>query len=683
MFPTVDSRGVQVRLCPLFLGWLPTYMNAATPVTIAEEEVVEENGTTSVFYQDMHYQPVRSWRNWLIGRPLATADAPHQTVGKLVGLAVFASDALSSTAYATQEILIILAAAGTGALGHVFPISIAIAALLLIVTVSYEQTIHAYPGGGGAYIVARDNLGELPAQTAGAALLTDYVLTVAVSVSSGVAQITSAFPGLYTYRVHISVVLVLFVMLMNLRGVKESGATFAVPTYFFILMMFSTVGLGMFRYLTGSLGTVVNPPRMEAYGAVQVLTPFLILHAFSSGTAALTGVEAISNGITAFREPRSHNAGITLIWMAAILGSLFLGISFLARPIGAVPSEQETVISQLARTVFGSDGVFYLATIAATTLILILAANTSFADFPRLSALHAGDGFLPRQLTFKGSRLVYSRGIIILAVIACGLIALFRASVTALIPLYAIGVFMSFTLSQAGMARRWWRVGHLRPGEEIVDPGSTLRYENGWRTKMIINSIGSVCTLIVMVMFAVTKFRDGAWIIVLLVPVLVFIFFRIHHHYKDLAAKLSLAQYEAPPRITRQKVVLAIAGVHRGSVAALAYAKALSDDVTAVYVSIDPVESAKIRRKWEWWGQGVRLVVLDSPYRLLIEPLLAYIERVAANRLPNETITIVVPQFVPKHFWENVLHSQTALLLRMALLFKPGIVIIEVPYRIQ
>jgi amino acid transporter len=657
-------------------------MAVFAPTTVMEEEVLAGSGKASVFVENIDYHPAASWRSWLIGRPLATADAPHQTIGKFVGLAVFASDALSSTAYATQEILIVLAVAGTAALGYVFPISIAIALLLLIVTLSYEQTIHAYPGGGGAYIVARDNLGELPAQTAGAALLTDYVLTVAVSVSSGVAQITSAFPGLYTYRVHISVALVLFVMLMNLRGVKESGATFAIPTYFFVVMMFLTVGLGLLRYLAGNLGTVIDPPPMEDYGMFVAVTPFLLLHAFSSGTSALTGVEAISNGITAFREPKSRNAGITLIWMSAILGSLFLSISYLSHAIAAVPSEQETVISQLARTVFGGQGIAYLAVIVATTLILVLAANTSFADFPRLGALHAGDGFLPRQLTYKGSRLVYSRGIVVLGLIACGLIVAFRASVTALIPLYAIGVFLSFTLSQAGMARRWWRVGHLQPGEEIVDPGSTLRYEPGWRTKIVINSIGSVSTFIVMLVFAVTKFHDGAWIIVLLVPTLVFIFFRIHHHYKSVAARLSLNEYEATPRTARQRVILALGGVHRGSMAALSYAQSLSHDVTAVYVSLDEHETAKIRGKWDTWGDGVRLVVLDSPYRLLIEPLLAYIEKIAASRQPNETITIVVPQFVPRHFWENLLHNQTALMLRMALLFKPGIVIIEVPYQI-
>ena len=647
-------------------------------MTLAETE-----DTQSFIHQEANYQPGRSWRTWLIGRPLSTADAPHQTIGKAIGLAVFASDALSSTAYATQEIMVVLAAAGTMAFGLVFPISLAIVVLLVIVTISYEQTIHAYPGGGGAYIVARDNLGELPAQTAGAALLTDYILTVAVSISSGVAQITSAFPSLIPFRVEISVVMIFFIMLINLRGVKESGRAFALPTYFFILMMFMTVGVGLVKFLTGSLGQVIDPPPLDLAQTAVLITPFLILHAFSSGTAALTGVEAISNGITAFREPRSRNAGLTLIWMSAILGSLFLAISFLSHQIGAVPSESETVISQLARTVYGSRGVLYLATIVATTLILIMAANTSFADFPRLAALHAGDGFLPKQLMYKGSRLVFSRGIMALALIASLLVVIFQASVTALIPLYAIGVFLSFTLSQAGMARRWWRVGHLAPGDEIKDPGSTLRYERGWQLKIIINSVGSVATAIVMLIFATTKFRDGAWVIVILVPVLVLIFFQIHHHYKKLAKQLSLNEFGAPARVGRHRVILPIGGVHRGSLAALAFARALSDDVTAVYISIDPVEAEKVRLKWETWGGGVRLVVLDSPYRLLVEPLLTYVSQIIAVRQPNEMISIVVPQFVPKHWWANALHTQTALTLRMALMFKRGIVIMEVPYQVE
>ena len=644
---------------------------------------IESETNPSLMYREANYQPGRSWRTWLIGRPLSTADAPHQTIGKAIGLAVFASDALSSTAYATQEIMVVLAAAGTMAFGLVFPISLAIVVLLVIVTLSYEQTIHAYPGGGGAYIVARDNLGELPAQTAGAALLTDYILTVAVSISSGVAQLTSAFPSLIPFRVEISVVMIFFIMLINLRGVKESGRAFALPTYFFIVMMFFTVGTGLVKFLTGSLGQVIDPPALDMAQTVTLITPFLILHAFSSGTAALTGVEAISNGITAFREPRSRNAGLTLIWMSAILGSLFLAISFLSHQIGAIPSESETVISQLARTVYGSRGLLYLATIASTTLILVMAANTSFADFPRLAALHAGDGFLPKQLTYKGSRLVFSRGIMALALIASLLVVIFQASVTALIPLYAIGVFLSFTLSQAGMARRWWRVGHLAPGEEIKDPGSTLRYERGWQLKIVINSVGSVATVIVMLIFATTKFRDGAWIIVILVPALVLIFFQIHHHYKRLAKQLSLDAFGAPARVGRHRVIMPIGGVHRGTLAALAFARALSDDVTAVYVSIDPVDAEKVRLKWETWGGGVRLVVLDSPYRLLVEPLLTYIGQIIAVRQPNEMISIVVPQFVPKHWWANALHTQTALTLRMALMFKRGIVIMEVPYQVE
>jgi amino acid transporter len=502
---------------------------------------------------------------WLIGRPLQTADAPHQTIGRTVGLAVFASDALSSTAYATQEILVVLAAAGAIAFGLALPIALAIVVLLAIVTISYEQTIHAYPGGGGAYIVARDNLGELPAQTAGAALLTDYILTVAVSISSGVAQIVSAFPAIAPYRVTLAVTLVLLVMLVNLRGVKESGRAFAVPTYFFLAAMALTVIIGLVRYFTGTLGTVEDPPLMHVGGTLAIVTPFLLLHAFANGTTALTGVEAISNGITAFREPRSHNAGITLIWMSVILGSLFLGITFLAVHIGAVPSEVETVISQLARTVFQGRQLAYLVVISATTVILIMAANTSFADFPRLSALHAGDGFLPRQLTYRGSRLVYSRGIVTLAAIACLLIIVFQASVTHLIPLYAIGVFLSFTLSQTGMARRWWKIGHLAPGEERQERGSTLRYQGGWRLKLAINGLGAVCTFVVMLIFAGTKFTQGAWIILVLVPILVTIFFSIHRHYKTLAHNLSLEDYGPPPQIKRHRVLLPVSGVHRGT----------------------------------------------------------------------------------------------------------------------
>ena len=643
-----------------------------------------ENNQTEIMRLESDYKPPRSLSHWFIGRPLSTADAPHQTIGKAIGLAVFASDALSSTAYATQEILGVLIVLGTLAYGYLLPVSLGIVTLLVIVTISYEQTIHAYPGGGGAYIVARDNLGEAPAQTAGAALLMDYILTVAVSVSSGVAQIVSAYPNLFHYRVHIAVAAVFLIMLINLRGVKESGAAFAIPTYFFVVVMVFTVGYGMFRSLSGTLGTVIDPPELHIAHTIASLTPFLLLHAFANGTTALTGVEAISNGITAFKEPRSKNAGITLIWMSIILGSLFLSISYLTSHIGGVFSEKETLISQLARTVFDGRGLPYLGVIWGTTIILIMAANTAFADFPRLGALHAGDGFLPKQLTFRGSRLVYSNGIVTLSIIASLLIIIFQASVTKLIPLYAIGVFLSFTLSQTGMARRWWKSGHLKEGEKIVEPGSTLKYEKGWQYKMVVNGFGAVCTAIVMVVFAVTKFREGAWVVLILTPVLVKIFFTIHRHYKELASQLSLDKFSGlPARQTRHRVILAVSGIHQGALEALHYAKLLSDDVTAVHVSIDPAETEKVQKKWKAWGDGTRLVILDSPFRLFIEPLLIYLEDIIDHRQPNETLTIVVPQFMPSKRWHYALHMRTAEVLRQELLSKHGVVVTDVPYHVH
>jgi amino acid transporter len=638
--------------------------------------------TINIFEETSNHYPKPSVQSWLIGRPLATADSPHQTIGKLVGLAVFSSDAMSSVAYGPQELMAILVLAGTGFLHLALPLVLGIVALLLILTFSYEQTIHAYPGGGGAYIVARDNLGELPAQTAGAALLTDYILTVAVSISSGVAQLVSAYPVLYPNRVIIAVAMIMLIMLINLRGVKESGITFAIPTYFFLVMMFITVILGFIRFFTGTLGNVVNPPIVET----QVLAPlstFLILRAFANGTTSLTGVEAISNGITAFKEPRSANAGKTLLYMACILGSFLIGVTFLGIKAGGIPAESETLISQLARTIFDGKGVMYLLTISATTIILVMAANTAFADFPRLGALHAGDGFLPRQLTFRGSRLVYSSGILALAIISSILVVAFKASVTKLIPLYAIGVFLSFTLSQTGMAKRWWKSGHLKADEEIVEPGSTIRYDKGWLHKMIINGFGALCTATVMVIFAVTKFKDGAWVVIVLTPVLVAIFFSIHHHYKNLANNLSLENHPPRGHMRRNRVIIPISGVHNGTLAALDYAGTLSDDVTVVHISIDPKETDKLKEKWKVWGEGSRLLVLDSPYRVFMEPLLEYIDKLTALSMGNEIITIVVPQFIPKHWWTNVLHARTAETLRKALLHRSNIVITEVPYQIQ
>lgn len=645
----------------------------------------EDDTQTSIIERTADYKPPKSWRSWLIGRPLSTADAAHETIGKGVGLAVFASDALSSNAYATQEILVILAMAGSQAFGYVFPISIAIVLLLTIVSISYEQIIHAYPDGGGAYIVARDNIGEISALIAASSLLMDYILTVSVSISSGVAQIVSAYPEAYEYRVVIAVAAVMFITVVNLRGVKESGAAIAIPSFFFIIVMFLTVGVGMVKFLTGSLGAVIDPPEMvEVHGVIAAITPFLLLHAFSSGTAALTGIEAISNGITAFKEPRSKNAGITLVWMAFILASLFLGISFLTVKISAVPSEFETVISQLVRTVYNGQGFLYIAVILATTVILLLAANTAFAGFPRLSALMAKDGFLPRQLTYRGSRLVYSRGIVALAVIAAILIVIFQASVTRLIPLYAIGVFLSFTFSQFGMALRWWKCGHLQPGQEATERGSTLRFDPLWKLKMAANGFGALCTAIVMLVFAVTKFHDGAYVVLFLIPVLVGILWMIHRHYNNLAKKLSLDNFGViPPHTIRHRVIMPVSGVHQGTLAALRYARMLSEDVTAVHVVIEPADAEKVRDKWETWGEGVRMVMLDSPFRLFIEPILGYIADIAEHRQPGETITIVVPEFVAGNRVSGTLHTNTADLLRSQLKNQHGIVITNVPYHVH
>jgi amino acid transporter len=629
------------------------------------------------------YRPQRSWRSWLIGHPLPSGDAPNQAIGKAVGLAVFAGDALSSVAYAPPEMLLVLAAAGTAAFGYAFPIALAVTVLLAIVTVSYQQTIYAYPSGGGAYIVARDNLGEIPAQIAGVALQIDYLLLAAVATSSAADQIVSAYPSLLSYRMWIAISLIALIVVANLRGVKESGLLFAIPTYIFMITTFLVILVGFIRYFMGTLGVVPNPPPLEMIHTAQPLTFFLLLKAFTSGTTALTGVESISNGVTAFKEPRTHNAAITMIWMSSILGVLFLGIMYLLSVIHAIPSETETVISQLARTVFGSRGIFYLSVVAGTTIILVLAANTAFAAFPRLAAIQAADGFLPRQLTYRGSRLVYSRGIILLGIIASLLVFGFRASVTALIPIWAIGVFLSFTLSQLGMARRWWKIGHLPQGKEVHERGSTLRYQSGWQMKLIVNGLGALCTAVVTGVFAVANFREIAWMILLLLPLMVAGLFAIHRHYVTLAHDLSLEHYGEPPPAKRHRVLIPVSTIHRGTLEALEYALSLSDDVTAIYISIDQEQKAALQHKWDEWGKGVRLLVIDSPYRRFLEPFLEYINELSNILQPNERLTIIVPQFVPKHWWHNLLHTQTAFWLRFVLLNKKGVVITEVPYQVH
>jgi amino acid transporter len=618
----------------------------------------------------------------LIGRRLETEALPHQVIARPVGLAVFASDALSSTAYATEEILIILALAGLGSstLGLSIPISIAITILLVIVTISYRQTIYAYPNGGGAYIVARDNLGELPAQIAAAALLTDYILTVAVSISSGVAQITSGFPDLYAYRVEIAIGVIGFMTVVNLRGVKESGRFFAVPTYFFLGSMFLTLGIGFIRYVLGDLSTVVDVDVV--HNSTQALTLFLVLRAFSSGSAALTGIEAISNGIMAFKEPRSHNAAVTLIWMSSLLIILFLGITFMAHQIHALPSETETVISQIGRTVYGENSPLYVMVLAGTALILLMAANTSYADFPRLAALAASDGFLPRQLTYRGSRLVFSWGITGLAVFASVLVIVANASTTALIPLYAIGVFLSFTLSQSGMVIHLRRIGRIKPGEEVQGRETIMRHDPRWRIKMVVSGFGAFCTGVVMIVFAVTKFTTGAWFVLLLIPTLVFIFFRIHYHYRDVARALSLEGVPVDVEKRPVQTVILIDDVHAETVRLVNFAKSLDHPWHAVHIGVNPDKVEIVKAKWQKRiGEG-ELVIIPSPFRLLAAPLRQYIEELQ-EKSPGSFIHIIMGHLAMDTYWEQALHQNSAVMFNLALSRMKNVVVTSVPYQVH
>lgn len=605
-------------------------------------------------------------RRLLIGRPLATSQMKHERLTKVKALAVFSSDALSSVAYATEEIMLVLILAGTAAVGLAWPIGLGIATLLVIVASSYYQTIHAYPNGGGAYIVAHDNLGQGPGLIAAAALLTDYVLTVSVSITAGVAAITSAFEFLYPYRILLGIAFIALVMTLNLRGVRESGTIFSIPTYVFVLIVFAMVGTGIFRWIAAGMPPT-QPPQIP-YPAVQGLSLFLILRAFSSGCAALTGIEAISNGIPAFKHPESDNAGKTLIAMAALLATMFLGITFLTHQFGIVPNEEthETLVSQLGRFVFGSGSIPYLALQFATMLILILAANTSFADFPRLSSILARDQYMPHQFSNLGDRLVFSNGIFTLALASAALIVIFGGDTNRLIPLYAVGVFLSFTLSQSGMVKRWFR---------LRTPG--------WNIKAAINGLGAVATGVVLVVIATTKFIYGAWIVLAWIPIFVTFFLSVHRHYDQVARQLSLESHGSLQPIRRHRVIVPVAGVHRGVIAALNYARSISDDVTAVYVEVNPEETKKIREKWAEWGEGVRLVTLQSPYRSIVGPLIDYVDKIDDRRRRDQVITIVIPQFVPRRRWQNLLHNQTALLIHLAFLFRREIMVTDVPFHLQ
>ena len=598
----------------------------------------------------------------LVGPPMPLAQARHERLSKRVALAVFSSDALSSVAYATEEILLILVLAGTAALHYSVPIALAITALLAIVAISYQQTIHAYPSGGGSYIVARENLGSVPGLVAAAALLVDYVLTVSVSVAAGVAAVTSAMPHLAEHKVAIGVGCVAVIALANIRGVRESGRIFAVPTYFFIVSFGILLLEGFYRLATGSL-PATPPPDIPA---VEALTWFLILRAFASGCTAMTGIEAISNGIPAFRPPESRNAAITLGWMAVILATMFVGLTVLADRLGVVPVETETVVSQIARRLHGT-GVFYYMIQAATALILVLAANTSFADFPRLSSLLARDRYVPRQFANLGERLVFSNGIMVLGAMAAILLVIFGGETHALIPLYAVGVFISFTLSQSGMVRHWMR-----------------DRQPGWRHRAIINGTGAVATGVVTVVIGATKFTHGAWIVVLVIPTLVATFMAMRRHYDDVAEQLSLEGLAAPPEL-RHTVLIIVGDLHRGVVRAVQYAKTLAAPtvaVRAVFVETDPAKTAKLEEKWTRYGLGVPLVILNSPYRSLLRPLVEYLDALQAQG-DDHMVTVVIPEFLPSKWWQHVLHNQTALLIKGTLLFRKNTVVVDVPYLLK
>jgi amino acid transporter len=601
----------------------------------------------------------------IVGTPIPSHLAHHERFSKVTGLAVLSSDPLSSVAYATEEILRVLALGGIAALSLVTSIGTVIALMLAIVVFSYRQTIYAYPDGGGAYVVSKENLGRLPSLIAAGSLLIDYVLTVAVSIAAGVAALTSALPTWHLNRVELSLAFVAIIMFGNLRGVRESGRLFAAPTYFFIVSILAMIAMGALRYVTGSLEPASPPtePVPLGSGGIAALGMFTILTAFSNGCTAMTGVEAVSNGVPAFRPPESKNAAATLVAMAVMSITMFMGITLLAHAYGIIPSENETVVSQIVRNTFGGRGTFYYAVQAATMLILVLAANTAYADFPRLASIVARDRFLPRQFMNRGDRLAFSNGIIILSLLAAALLVVFGGDTHLLIPLYMIGVFVSFTLSQAGMVVHW-----------------TRHRGTGWRTSAAINGFGAVVTGVVLLIVAATKSAEGAWIVIVMIPMLVFIFEITRRHYDHVASELDLRGLQPEPT-GHHTVVVPLGGIQRAVVRALRYARLLSTDVRAVSVGIDPASTATIRQQWSEWGQGAQLVVLESPYRSLLEPLLEYIEQVQAES-PNGYVTVILPEFVPRRIWHHLLHNQHALLIKAALLFKPNVVVTSVPFHL-
>ncbi|MFN8634895.1 MAG: APC family permease [Chloroflexota bacterium] len=607
--------------------------------------------------------PLGIARRLLFGSPIPTANEIHERLTRLKALAVFSSDALSSVAYATEEIMKVLVLGGLGLLSLTMPISLLIVALLAIVVLSYRQTIAAYPSGGGSYIVASDNLGETAGLTAAASLLIDYVLTVSVSIAAGVAAITSLFPEVLPYALEISIGAVVLITIANLRGIRESGSIFAAPTYVFVFMMYALIGYGLFRLWLGDL--TYTPPETVLQSSGEAVGLFFLLSAFAQGCTAMTGTEAISNGVPAFKQPESKNARTTLVLMGILLGTMFMGMSYLAMQLGVVPAEDETVLSQLGRTIFGIGPLWVILQVA-TALILVLAANTSFADFPRLASILARDRYLPRGFQFRGDRLAFTAGIAVLAGLAIVLLVAFDGSLDHLIPLYAVGVFTSFTLSQAGMVVHW-RKARTR----------------GWRRAAIVNGVGAVATGIVTLVIASTKLLHGAWIVVVLIPLFIGLLRAIHGHYRVLDGTRRAETPLAPEEVV-VRVVVPIGDLGVQARQALAFARAIAQDdqhVVAVHVADDMAEAEELRHEWEVWECGVELVIVESPFRSLTGPLLAYVDALKDVN-PNDTITVVLPELVASRWWEHLLHNHTALRLKAALLFHPGIVVTNVPYHL-
>ncbi len=607
-------------------------------------------------------------KDYIIGPALPTQAAVRERLNKVRALAAFSPDALSSIAYANQEIYLGLIVAGSAGLSYAWPIALTISGLLIIVALSYFQTIHGYPSGGGSYIVARSNLGVTPGLVAAAALMVDYVLNVAVSVTAGVAAVASAFPALWPYHMLLALLLLGVITVVNLRGMQETGTFMAVPVYLFLVTYLAMTAFGWVKLIVGApMAAAALPPPP----ALQPVTTILVLHAFATGCTALTGIEAISNGVPAFRAPQAHNAGRTLIAMALLMGTLFVGSIGLTQFLHVVAGPEETILSALARRILG-NGFFYLVIQFATLGILAVAANTSFADFPRVSAILAGDSFMPRQLRGLGDRLVFTNGIMLLSTASAALIVVFQGDTHLLIPLFAIGAFLAFTLSQAGMVVHWYR-----------------QRGPGWYVKSFFNGAGAIATGVTVLIVAFSKFTSGAWITILVIPLIVIVFRRVHHHYQQVRSQLSL--HGLPPSlrpVSPARVVIPISGVHRGMVNAVLFAHSISPAVTAVYVELEPGAGEKVKEEWHEWWPDLPLIVIPSPYRSLVGPLMQFLDETDLEHNDGQLAVVVLPEFVTAHWWQNLLHNQTAQLIKAALLYgrrRSGgeRLIVDVPYHLR